>query len=82
MAQIQTFSKLYPLSLFQNYENAECLIPQYKFNKQGEYNTILTDEMKHILLRFLLHQNKFNYGKAIRLTKEILPTYFLNILIM
>lgn len=54
------------------YENAECLIPQYKFNKQGEYNTILTDEMKHILLRFLLHQNKFNYGKAIKLTKEIL----------
>lgn len=28
--------------------------------------------MKHILLRFLLHQNKFNYGKAIKLTKEIL----------
>ena len=46
---------------YERYENAECLIPQYKFNKQGEYNTILTDEMKHILLRFLLHQNKFNY---------------------
>ena len=57
---------------YERYENAECLIPQYKFNKQGEYNTILTDEMKHILLRFLLHQNKFNYGKAIKLTKEIL----------
>lgn len=57
---------------YERYENAECLIPQYKFNKQGEYNTILTDEMKHILLRFLLHQNKFNYSKAIRLTKEIL----------
>ena len=57
---------------FEKYENAECLIPQYKFNKQGEYNTILTDEMKHVLLRFLLHQNKFNYGKAIKLTKEIL----------
>ncbi len=57
---------------YERYENAECLVPQYKFNKQGEYNTILTDEMKHILLRFLLHQNKFNYGKAIKLTKEIL----------
>ena len=57
---------------YERYENAECLVPQYKFNKQGEYNTILTDEMKHILLRFLLHQNKFNYGKAIKLKKEIL----------
>lgn len=57
---------------YERYENAECLIPQYKFNKQGEYNTIITDEMKHILLRFLLHQNKFNYVKAIKLTKEIL----------
>lgn len=57
---------------YERYENAECLVPQYKFNKQGEYNTILTDEMKHLLLRFLLHQNKFNYGKAIKLTKEIL----------
>ena len=47
---------------YERYENAECLIPQYKFNKQGEYNTILTDEMKHVLLRFLLHQNKFNYA--------------------
>lgn len=57
---------------YERYESADCLIPQYKFSKQGEYHTILTDEMKHILLRFLLHQNKFNYGKAIRLTKEIL----------
>ncbi len=43
---------------YERYKNAECLIPQYKFNKQGEYNTILTDEMKHILLRFLLHQQQ------------------------
>ena len=57
---------------YERYESADCLIPQYKFSKQGEYHTILTDEMKHILLRFLLHQNKFNYGKAIRLTKDIL----------
>ena len=57
---------------YERYESADCLIPQYKFSKQGEYHTILTDKMKHILLRFLLHQNKFNYGKAIKLTKEIL----------
>lgn len=24
---------------YEIYENAECLVPQYKFNKQGEYNT-------------------------------------------
>lgn len=54
----------------EKYENTECLVPQYKFNKQGEYNTILTDEMKYVLLHFLLYQNKFNYGKAIKLTKE------------
>lgn len=46
---------------YERYENAEYLIPPYKFNKQGEYNTILTDEMKHVLLRFLLHQNSQLY---------------------
>ena len=40
---------------YERYESADCLIPQYKFSKQGEYHTILTDEMKHVLLRFLLH---------------------------
>ena len=58
----------------EKYENTECLVPQYKFNKQGEYNTILTDEMKYVLVHFLLYQNKFNYGKAIKLTKEKLRT--------
>lgn len=57
---------------YERYETAECLIPNYKYTKQGEYNTILDDNMKQILLKFLLHQNKFNYGKAIKLTKEIL----------
>lgn len=36
---------------YERYESADCLI----FSKQGEYHTILTDEMKHVLLRFLLH---------------------------
>ena len=40
--------------------------------KQGEYNPILNDEMKNILLTLLIHPSKYNYGKAIKLTKEIL----------
>lgn len=60
------------LSAFEKYQTPECLVPKYKVAKQGEYNSILNDEMKQILLQFLLHQNRFNYGKAIRLTKEIL----------
>ena len=52
--------------------NTEALTPKYRISKQNEYNTILNDEMKQVLLTFLLHQSQFNYGKAIRLTKEIL----------
>lgn len=52
--------------------NAESLIPQYKIVKQGEYNTILNDEMRQVLLTLLLQQNQFNYQTAIRLAKEIL----------
>lgn len=52
--------------------NAECLIPQYNVVKQGEYNTILNDDMRQVLLTLLLHQNQFNYQTAIRLAKEIL----------
>ncbi len=57
---------------FEKHETHESLLPQYKYSKQGEYNTILNDEMKHIFLRFLLHENKFCVGKAIKLSKEIL----------
>ncbi|MBE7708808.1 MAG: hypothetical protein E7Z88_08910, partial [Cyanobacteria bacterium SIG27] len=57
---------------YEKHETHESLIPQYKYSKQGEYNTILNDEMKHIFLRFLLHENKFCVGKAIKLSKEIL----------
>ncbi len=52
--------------------NAESLIPQYQISKQGEYNSILDENMKKVLLTLLLHQNKFGYNTAIRLTKQIL----------
>ena len=52
--------------------NAESLIPQYKITKQGEYNTILDENMKKILLSLLLHQNRFGFNTAIRLAKQIL----------
>ncbi|MBR1680721.1 transposase [bacterium] len=60
------------LRKYEQHENAECLQPNYKYTKQGEYNTILNDEMKYILLTLLLHPSQYNYGKAIKLTKEIL----------
>lgn len=52
--------------------NAESLIPQYKITKQGEYNTILDENMKKVLLSLLLHQNRFGFNTAIRLAKQIL----------
>ena len=57
---------------FEKHESTECLQPKYKWSKQGEYNSILNDEMKNILLTLLLHPSRYNYGKAIKLTKEIL----------
>lgn len=57
---------------FEKHESTECLQPKYKWSKLGEYNSILNDEMKNILLTLLLHPSKYNYGKAIKLTKEIL----------
>lgn len=50
--------------------NAECLLPQYQTTKQSEYNGILDDEMKRVLLALLLHQNKFKFNTAIRLAKQ------------
>ena len=52
--------------------NAESLVPQYKITKQGEYNGILNNDMKKVLLALLLHQNRFGYNTAIRLAKQIL----------
>ena len=60
------------LRKYEKHESAECLQPNYKYSKQGEYNSILKDEMKQILLTLLLHPSRYNYGKAIKLTKEIL----------
>ena len=57
---------------FEKHESTVCLQPKYKWSKQGEYNSILNDEMRNILLTLLLHPSKYNYGKAIKLTKEIL----------
>lgn len=52
--------------------NAESLVPQYKITKQGEYNGILNNDMKKVLLALLLHQNRFGFNTAIRLAKQIL----------
>lgn len=52
--------------------NAESLVPQYKISKQGEYNGILNNDMKKVLLALLLHQNRFGFNTAIRLAKQIL----------
>ena len=57
---------------YEDYGNYNSLLPQYKYNKQVEYNTVLNSEMKQIFLKYLLHPNKFNIGKAIILTKHIL----------
>lgn len=48
------------------------LISNYSFSSVKEYRTILTDEEKQLLLKFLLHPNKFSIGKAITYTRHIL----------
>lgn len=40
---------------YEDYETPEVLSPKY--SRQGEYNSKLNDEMKAILLKFLLHPN-------------------------
>ena len=56
---------------FENY-GTDGLLQKRKTNKQGQYNTILNEEMKQIFLKYLLHPNKFSIGKTINLTKHIL----------
>ena len=56
---------------FEDY-GTEGLLQKRKTNRQGEYNTILNEEMKQIFLKYLLHPNKFSIGKTINLTKHIL----------
>lgn len=60
------------IQAYKKHENADCLIPQYKTTKQGEYNSILDDKMKNVLLTLLLHPSQYKIGKAIKLTKGIL----------
>lgn len=52
--------------------NAESLVPKYKITKHEEYNGILNNDMKKVLLALLLHQNQFSCNTAIRLAKQIL----------
>ena len=52
----------------------ESLAPQYKYSSLNNHKTILTDEMIDTFIKFLLHPNKFNIGKAISLTIQILKT--------
>ena len=65
---IKNYLKLYE----ESGEDYRALIPNYKVARQGEYNSILTDEMKKVFLGYLLHPNKFKVGKAITLTQHIL----------
>lgn len=60
------------IQAYRKHENADCLIPKYKSTRQGEYNTILDNEMKNILLTLLLHPSQYKIVKAIKLTKGIL----------
>lgn len=57
---------------YEECEDYRVLLPGYKYSKQNEYNTILTQEMKNIFIKFLMHPNKFSVGKAIKLTRHIL----------
>lgn len=57
---------------YEDNEDYRVLLPNYKYTKQGEYNTILTQVMKDIFIKFLLHPNKFSVTKAIKLTQHIL----------
>ena len=49
---------------YEDSEDYRVLLPNYKYTKQGEYNTILTQEMKDIFIKFLLHPNKFSVTKS------------------
>ena len=51
---------------------AEALAPNYKYVKTFERATILDETMQTVLLKLLLHHNKFKFGKAIKLAKAYL----------
>ena len=53
-----------------NTTDYHLLLPKYEYNT--EFRTSLTDYEKQVLLKILLHPNKFCVGKAISITKHIL----------
>ncbi len=57
---------------YEDCEDYRVLLPGYKYSKQNEYDTILTQDMKNIFIKFLMHPNKFSVGKSIKLTRHIL----------
>ena len=57
---------------YEEYGTIAALMPKYKHSSLDEYNTVLTQEMINVFLKFLLHPNKFNIGKSISLTRHIL----------
>lgn len=59
------------LKAFEDF-GTNALLPQYKYTRINEYNTSLNIEMQNVFLKYLLHPNHFNIGKAISLTKHIL----------
>ena len=55
-----------------NYDNDwHCLIKNYSFGKKSQ-KTALKKHEEEIFLKILLHPNKINIGKAIKLTKNFL----------
>lgn len=59
------------LHLYKENSSYKSLLPGYKVKKQGEYNSILNNEMKEVFFKYLMHPNKFSIGKAINLNDEI-----------
>ena len=57
---------------YKEHNSSEALAPKYKYSKEMEYNTILDETMKKVLLSFLLHPNRLKMGKAIKFTKAYL----------
>ncbi len=57
---------------YKEHNSSEALAPKYKYSKEMEYNSILDETMKKVLLSFLLHPNRLKMGKAIKFTKAYL----------
>jgi hypothetical protein len=57
------------------------LIPEYNYSSNTEYRTSLNDEEIRVFMKILLNQNKFSVGKAINLTKHILQTRGIEIMV-